>query len=192
MPSPLGHILAGTAVYLTGTRRESRSKLVLSVTLLGSLLPDFDFVPGVLIGDLRAFHHGISHSLALAALFGLSVFFLIPRREKDIALRVGVLAALSYASHVILDLVSVNEGTRGVPILWPLSDQQFGLELHLLGYFRYSDRSIWSVIRWDNISALSRELIVTGGLVLFILWRERRSTQRLGKYLPEVPHKKVR
>lgn len=191
MPSPLGHILAGTAVYLTGTRRGSRPRLILSVTLMGSILPDFDFVPGILIGDLRAFHHGASHSLALAALFGLSVFFFTPRRQRDIALRAGLLAASAYASHVLLDMVSVNPGTRGVPILWPLSDHQFGLELYLLGYFRYSDRSIWSVIRWDNISALSRELVVIGSLVLLLLWRERRSTQRLAEYLPEVPHKKV-
>jgi membrane-bound metal-dependent hydrolase YbcI (DUF457 family) len=192
MPSPLGHILAGTAVYLTGTRRESRSKLILSVTLLGSILPDFDFVPGILIGDLRAFHHGVSHSLALAVLFGLVVFFLTPWRQKAIARRAGILAASAYASHVVLDLVSVNPGTRGVPILWPLSDQQFGLELYLLGYFHYSDRGIWSVIRWDNVSAFSRELVVIGSLVLLLLWRERRSTQRLGAHVPEVPHTKVR
>jgi inner membrane protein len=176
MPSPLGHILAGTAVYLIGTRRGSRSRLILSATLLGSILPDFDFLPGIWIGDLRAFHHGVSHSLAFAVLFGLLVFFFTPRREKDIALRAGILAAAAYASHVILDLVSVNEGTRGVPMLWPLSDQQFGLKLHLLGYFHYSDRSIWSVIRWDNVSALSRELVVIGSLVLLLLWGERRST----------------
>src|SRR5919198_474018 len=176
MPSPLGHILAGIAVCLIGTRKGSRSRLILSATLLGSILPDFDFLPGIWIGDLRAFHHGVSHSLALAVSFGLLVFFFTPRREKDSALRAGILAAAAYASHVILDLVSVNEGTRGVPMLWPLSDQQFGLELHLLGYFYYSDRSLWSVIRWDNVSALSRELVVIGSLVLLLLWRERRST----------------
>jgi membrane-bound metal-dependent hydrolase YbcI (DUF457 family) len=161
------------------------------VTLLGSILPDFDFVPGILIGDLRAFHHGVSHSLALAVLFGLLVFFFTPRRQKDIALRAGIVAASAYASHIILDLVNVNPGTRGMPVLWPLSDQQFGINLHLMGYFYYSDRSIWSVIRWDNVPALSRELVVIGSLVLLLLWRERRSTQRLVARMPEVPHTKV-
>ena len=192
MPSPLGHLLAGIAVYLTGTQRGSRSGLILSVTLLGSILPDCDFLPGILIGDLRAFHHGVSHSLALAVLFGLLIFFFSPRQKRDIALRAGILAASAYASHVILDLVSVNPGTRRVPMLWPLSAQQFGLELYLLGYFHYSDRGIWSVIRWDNISALSRELVVLGSLVLLLLWRERRSTLRLTAHIREVPHKKVR
>jgi len=162
------------------------------VTLLGSILPDCDFLPGILIGDLRAFHHGVSHSLALAVLFGLLIFFFSRRREKGIGLRAAILAASAYASHVILDLVSVNPGTRGVPMLWPLSAQQFGLELHLLGYFHYSDLSMWSVIRWDNVSAFSRELVVIGSLVLLLLWKERRSTQRLAAHIPEVLHKKVR
>jgi len=179
MPSPLGHLLAGTAVYLTGTRRESRPRLTLPVTLLGSILPDFDFVPGMLIGDLRAFHHGMSHSLALALLFGLAVFFFTPRREKNLAAHAGILAAAAYASHVILDLVNVYEGTRGVPILWPLSDRKFGVNLHLLGYLHYSDSGIRDVIRWGNVSALARELVVLGSLVLLLLWRERRSSQRL-------------
>ena len=181
MPSPVGHILAGTAVYLTGTRIESRTKIVLAITLFGSILPDFDFLPGIWIGNLRAFHHGVSHSLAFAVLFGMLTFFFARWRRKDLALCIGILAASAYASHVLLDLVSVNEGTRGVPILWPLSDRSFGLNLQLLGYFHYGkiDRGIWSIVRWDNLSAISLELMVFGTPTLFLLWRERRSAQKL-------------
>jgi membrane-bound metal-dependent hydrolase YbcI (DUF457 family) len=188
MPSPVGHILAGTAVYLAGRGRESRSRVMLVITLLGTIVPDFDFLPGILIGDLPAFHHGASHSLAFAVLFGVIVFLFIRRRHKDIAVRIGLLAAAAYASHVLLDLVSVNEGARGVPILWPLSDHQFGFNLHLLGHFRYSDtyRGIWTVIRWDNLSALSRELVVIGSLPLLLFWRARRSTQQRAKRMSEA------
>ena len=178
MPSPVGHILAGTAVYLAGTKKESRSRLILVITCLAGILPDFDFLPGLLIGRFSAFHHGISHSLTFALFFTLLVFFVVERVDKDIAGQAAILAGLSYALHVILDFVGVNEGTRGVPILWPLSDQRFGLNLYLLGYFYYSDRGIWSVIRWDNIPALLRELLVIGSPVLLLLWLERRSTQR--------------
>jgi inner membrane protein len=189
MPSPVGHLLAGTAVYLTVTKKESRSRLILAVTLLGSILPDFDFLPGILIGDLRAFHHGISHSLTFAVLFGALVFFLAERVQKDIAAQAAILAGLSYALHVILDFVAVNEGTRGVPILWPLSDQKFGISLHLLGYFHYSDRGIWSVIRWDNAPALLRELLVIGSPVLLLLWRERRRNRSVFKRpKPKISH----
>jgi membrane-bound metal-dependent hydrolase YbcI (DUF457 family) len=153
--------------------------MMLAITLFGSILPDFDFLPGILIGDLRAFHHGVSHSLALAVLFGLVVFFFIRGRHTEVAVRAGLLAAAAYASHVLLDLVGVNDGTRGVPIIWPLSDHQFGLNLQLLGYFHYGTLhpGIWSVIRWENVSALSRELLVIGSLPLLLFWRERRSTR---------------
>jgi membrane-bound metal-dependent hydrolase YbcI (DUF457 family) len=192
MPSPVGHILAGAAVYLTGTRRESRTKIVLAITLFGSILPDFDFLPGILTGNLGAFHHGASHSLAFAVLFGLLTFFFVRPRYKDLALRIGILAASAYASHVLLDLVSVSEGARGVPILWPLSDQQFGLDLQLLGHFHYSTtyRGIWTVIRWDNLPALSLELVMIGIPALFLLWRERRSTLRLVKPTPKPIRKR--
>jgi membrane-bound metal-dependent hydrolase YbcI (DUF457 family) len=175
MPSPVGHILGGAAVYLAGTRREVRSGKVLVITLLASILPDFDFLPGILIGDMRAFHHGISHSLAAAVLFGGLVFLFKKWRQADMALLMGLLAASSYASHVLLDLVSVNDGARGVPVLWPLSNRYFGVNLGLLGFFRYGPISegVWSIIRWDNLSPLFRELIIVGSLVIVFLWKER-------------------
>jgi membrane-bound metal-dependent hydrolase YbcI (DUF457 family) len=179
MPSPLGHILGGAAVYLAGTKREFRSRVMLVMILVGSVAPDFDFLPGIFIGDVRAFHRGVSHSLALAVAFGVLAFFFSWKHQKDLALRIGMLAALAYASHIFLDLISVNEGARGVPILWPASSHQFGFNLDLLGFFHYGPIShgIWSVIRWDNVSAFSRELIVLGCVVMICLWRERRSSQ---------------
>ena len=74
MPSPVGHILGGAAVYLAGVRKEDRSRAIMGVVLLGSILPDFDFLPGYFFAKLSTYHHGISHSLTFAALFGLAVF----------------------------------------------------------------------------------------------------------------------
>jgi membrane-bound metal-dependent hydrolase YbcI (DUF457 family) len=185
MPSPVGHILAGAAVYVAGTRRESRSGKVLVITLLGSILPDFDFLPGIAIGDMRAFHHGISHSLAMAVVFGGLVFLFSRWLRRDMALLVGFLAASAYASHVLLDLVSVNHGARGVPVLWPLSDQYFGFNSGLLGFFRYGpiSQGIWSIIRWDNLSPLFRELIIVGSLVIVFLWKGRISSCGCSKWV---------
>ena len=175
MPSPIGHILGGAVVYLAGTTKGSRSNFILGMTLFASIAPDFDFLPGILIGDLRAFHHGISHSLTSAVMFGFFVFLMSRRRHGELAVLTGILAGSAYASHVILDLVSVNEGARGVPILWPLSDRYFGFNLGLLGFFRYGaiSEGIWSIVRWDNLSPLFRELIFVGSLVMVFLWKGR-------------------
>jgi membrane-bound metal-dependent hydrolase YbcI (DUF457 family) len=185
MPSPVGHILAGAAVHLAGTRNGTRSKLVFVLTLLASIAPDLDFLPGLLIGQMGAFHHGISHSFTFAVLIGFCIFYVVERVQKDIAGRAAVLASLSYASHVVLDFLGVNEGTRGVPLLWPVSGQKFGLSLHLFGYFQYSDRGIWSVIRWNNVSAILRELLVVGVPLLFLVWGRRHSL----KAVPEESRK---
>ena len=176
MPSPVGHILGGAAVYLAASRGEYRSRAVLGVTLLSSILPDFDFLPGILIGDPSAFHHGISHSLTVAVFVGSLVFFFGRRLHTKIAVQTATLAALAYFFHIVLDAVSVNEGTRGVPILWPWSDRQFGINLHLFGFFHHGGlyRGIWSIVRWDNLPALIREISVLGIPVLILfLWQKR-------------------
>jgi membrane-bound metal-dependent hydrolase YbcI (DUF457 family) len=177
MPSPVGHILGGATLFLAGTNREYRSKVMFSVIFLGSVLPDFDFLPGILIGHPAAFHHGISHSLTFAALFGVLIFFIVCRFEnKKIAVRAGILAGLAYASHLALDLVSVNEGARGIPIIWPISSDRFGVNLQLFGHFHHGRlaQGIWSVVRWENLTALSREVTVLGVPLLLLFWRERR------------------
>jgi membrane-bound metal-dependent hydrolase YbcI (DUF457 family) len=145
---------------------------VLVLTLLSSIAPDFDFLPGTLLGDMRAFHHGISHSLGFALLFGILMLLAARRWVSGDAARVSLLAVFAYSSHVLLDLVNVNEGTRGVPLFWPLSTEQLGFSLHLFGRFRYRDLSdgTWSVARWDNLWPVACELAVLGTLVL-IVWR---------------------
>jgi membrane-bound metal-dependent hydrolase YbcI (DUF457 family) len=175
MPSPVGHILGGAAVYLAAARKQDRSSMALGLTLLGSILPDFDFFPGLFIGKLSAYHHGISHSLTFAVLFAAAVFMLAERMQNKVASRAAILAGLGYASHVILDFLGAREGTRGVPIFWPLSDKSFGLNLGLLGSFYFADSGIWSVVRRDNAPALLRELLLIGSPVLFLLWKERGS-----------------
>lgn len=174
MPSPLGHILAGAAVYVAANRSGNRSRVMLGMTLFASVLPDFDFLPGILIGHPAAFHHGVSHSLAFALLFGMAMFlvihcFLGSKRAGSAA----VLVVLAYASHVMLDLVSASQGTSGVPILWPLSNEQFGINLNLFAHFHHGGfkHGIWSVVLWDNVRALASELFVLGIPVLFLLWR---------------------
>lgn len=174
MPSPVGHLLGGAAVYLAASRKEDRSRFTLGAALFGSILPDFDFFPGLFVGKLSTYHHGISHSLMFAILFGAVVLIIARHAQKNNPARAAIIAGLSYASHVILDFLGANEGTRGVPMLWPFWNEKFGVDLGLLGHFRYSDSGIWSVIRWDNIPALLREFFLIGTPVLLLLWREQR------------------
>lgn len=173
MPSPIGHLLAGAAVYTGGTNRDTRSTALLAIALVGSMVPDLDFVPGILIGNMREFHHGISHSLAFAVLFGGVIFALVHAMDRALANRAAAFAFLAYASHVVLDFVSVNTGTLGVPLLWPLSEGQIGVNLRLFGYFRYDTSGIAGVLHWKNLMPFSRELLILGSVVVLLLRKER-------------------
>jgi hypothetical protein len=174
MPSPIGHLLGGAAVYLAGTNREDRSRVTLATTLLGSILPDFDFLPGILIGRPAAFHHGVSHSLAFAVLFGSLAFaFLYRNWPKKIAWRAVLLGTVAYAFHIALDAVSTYDA---VPIMWPLSNVKTGTDLNLFGHFHHGglEQGIWSVVRWDNLPTVTRELATLGIPVLMLfLWKKR-------------------
>jgi inner membrane protein len=194
MPSPVGHILIGAAVHLAGTRRKFRSRTTLAITLLGSIVPDLDFLPGILIGKMGAFHHGISHSLTLAILFGVLVFLFVRPVDKAIAVRTSMLAAVAYASHVGLDFIGVNEGTRGVPIFWPLTDEKFGLSLNLFGHFRWGDirEGLGTIIRWENVVPILREIMICGTAVLLLLWRDRRSSWKSRSIVPQQSPKSSR
>jgi inner membrane protein len=194
MPSPVGHILIGAAVHLAGTTRKCRSRTMLPITLLGSIVPDLDFLPGILIGKMGAFHHGISHSLTFAILFGVLVFLIVRGVDKAMALRTSMLAAFAYASHVGLDLIGVNEGTRGVPIFWPLTDEKFGLSLNLFGHFRWGDirEGLTTIIRWDNVVPVLREMVICGTVVLLLLWQDRRLSWKSRSVGPEQSRRSSR
>ena len=182
MPSPVAHLLSGGIVYLTGGSAKQRSRLVLGATILGSIVPDFDFLPGIVIGDPPAFHHGVSHSLGFALLFGAVVFLALRYFQySDIATRAALMAASAYGFHAVLDAVSVNEGAKSVPLLWPLSSREFGINLHLFGHFHHDGLAdgLWSVVRRENLAALARELSVMGApLLLLLLWRSRRDRSK--------------
>jgi inner membrane protein len=180
MPSPVGHLFAGTIVYLAATRRTRRSAAVLAVALCGALAPDLDFVPGIAIGNMRAFHHGISHSIVFALLFGVATFLVAARWcDRTLALLLSMVATAAYGSHVFLDFISVNPGAKGVPLVWPLSHRQFGVNLHLFGHFRYTDirDGLWSVVRSENLYPFVRELAILGGLAGALFLSERIATR---------------
>jgi hypothetical protein len=174
MPSPIGHILGGAALYLAGATPQNRSNATLAVTLAGSIVPDFDFLPGILIGHPAAFHHGVSHSLAFALLFGAIVFVCFRYYgQKKIATRAALLGGLAYAFHIALDALSAYQA---VPMMWPLSNVKFGIDLSIFGKFDHErlENGIWSVLRWDNLPAVTREFTILGTPVVFLfLWRER-------------------
>jgi inner membrane protein len=124
MPSPIGHTLAGCTVALAVIPPGMpQAWEAWAWCLISANLADVDFIPGLLMGNLRAFHRGASHSL-LAAL-GVAVLGAALWTESSIPwLTRALLIFLTYGSHVGLDGLTPG---RGVLLGWPFSRRRFRL-----------------------------------------------------------------
>lgn len=109
MPSPFGHTLAGLCGFMMAQKHLGSHRRVLLLT--GSVglanLPDIDFYPGLLRGDLSSFHHQATHSLAAVVIVSLLVGGLASRWALK-WFRWAIWGGSLYLSHVVLDLL-VND-----------------------------------------------------------------------------------
>ena len=125
MPS-IGHLAVGLAASRLTRPPSGVTSLVWSGGLCAAaLLPDADVVAFTLGIPYRAplGHRGASHSLAVAAAFGLVCAIVARWRGEPLALRIGFLFALVMATHGLLD--ALTDGGLGAALAWPFSDQRF-------------------------------------------------------------------
>ena len=140
MPSPIAHIAAG---YIAGRK----IKLNIWICVLFSILPDFDFLPGILLKDPAEWHGAFSHSLIGLFIFGFVVYWItFLFNHANTALKFSFFSMLIYASHVIMDFFTYG---RGIMLLWPLH-KRFVSPLSLFIGLRWSDHSasiyhLWTI-----------------------------------------------
>lgn len=183
MASPIGHGLVGlAAVRLApgGARRVPVWWYALAVLLAN--LPDFDFLPGILIHDAGRFHRGASHSLLAAGVVGV-IAGLLARRARLAAWRFGAACAALYASHLVVDFFSEDPvAPVGQPLFWPLSLRVISPWTPFLGVSHDGTGLgdfIASVLTGANALVIGREVAVLAP-ILALAWlygarRERRS-----------------
>ncbi len=94
---------------------------------------DFDFLPGLLVGDANRYHHFASHSIFAALLFGFLVALAVVGRYKH-PLKLGVVSAIIYATHLLLDFFTGDaRAPYGIPLFWPISDEHFIASFTIFG-----------------------------------------------------------
>lgn len=124
MATPVGHTLAGAALWALADRKKRVS--VLSGVLLAAVFsnwPDIDYLFGFWVGYPNRYHHMATHSLVFAAGTGLAVagvLMLMKRPVGEIRFY-GVWTAVLTGSHLLLDWVTIDRSRPyGIQLFWPL------------------------------------------------------------------------
>ena len=174
MATPLGHSLVAGIFYLL--RDDPRDKVVpcLLFFLLFANAPDLDFLPGLLLGEISRFHHGISHSLGFGILFtGIVCGVMVSLRwlPKDRAFYWFVMGYFLYLSHLLVDSLTLDNGyPYGMPIFWPFSDAYFNVPFYFFPNVLHGP----GAISWHNLTVAFRETWVFGPAILFLLYARRK------------------
>ncbi|MFN2432655.1 MAG: metal-dependent hydrolase [Gemmatimonadota bacterium] len=182
MATPIGHSLAGAAVYAFSGRpvRPPRRDLLVACVILANA-PDLDFLPGLLAGDPGRYHQGVTHSLVAApAAAAIGAAFLAWR---GVSLRTGfVLLAFAYVSHLALDFFGGSDSNPpfGVPLLWPFSDVRLASPVPLVMGVRHEVEGsslnwLLSLFNLFNLVSIALEVALTAPLIwLGVRLRRRR------------------
>ncbi|HWP91069.1 MAG TPA: metal-dependent hydrolase [Thermodesulfobacteriota bacterium] len=185
MATPIGHSLAGLAVYGLLSPRNSRIQLsLILLCVFMANIPDFDFLPGILKGKPALYHQGITHSIGFAltvSLVATVVYRAISKRWSFSS--VFILCFFSYLSHLIIDFFSpdAERPPFGIPIFWPFSDDYFVSPVSVFLGVRHASATHASTVEWirgivdsHNLVAIALEVILIIPLILFgRLYRKR-------------------
>lgn len=159
----------GYVIYKLSNRQDNEadgigplffSRLFLVITVL-SLLPDFDAVPGILMGNLGRFHNNGSHSFFVGITIAL-LGALIMRWVKGEKYQYWFLLIFScYGLHIVMDFFTYG---RGVMVFWPLSTKRYLSPILLFYGLHWSD-GIFSIKHfWTLLNETGFVLLVLLGL----------------------------
>ncbi len=180
MPSPVGHALGGLVV--SGRLGWDWSGVLLVIFIAN--LPDLDFLPGALVGDLNRYHHMGSHSVFAAVLCGVCFWWVGARWQSYFRLspqRLAMSATLVYLSHLALDSITIDRvAPHGMQLWWPFSEQYVIAPITFLVNVDHGGlgdslfAAIGSIFSWHNLGAIGLEVVLILPLVLLIKWYSRR------------------
>ena len=166
MCSPVGHSLAGYALYLACNKN---CKLIgdwkkIILYFFAANAPDLDLIPGIFLGDANRFHHGISHTLGFSLLFALCMY-MMPRfrTKKDFAIFFSL-----YFGHVVIDFLSGDTSSPfGVMLFWPFTQKYFISSFSLFSDIHHLFLS--DLFDLHNIRAIVREITIFSPLIVLLI-----------------------
>jgi len=188
MASPVGHTLAALIGYVaTVDIQDSKPEYgKLAIYVLAANLADFDFLPGIFLGDPGRFHHGITHSIGAAVIFGVIVWIIQRLRGQHSARMAVVLTAL-YGSHLLIDWMTADyRPPYGFPMLWPFSIEKYHFSVSIfINIERYQLFTLPTILH--NLYAMLIEIGILTPILFTIYYSVTVTIQRsrVGKEKPK-------
>ena len=186
MPSPVAHTLVGLSVGQWFEPEQGHDwRLWTAYIVFAANAPDLDFLAGWIGGDINAAHHGPSHSLAAALIFG-TLTTLVLRRWGLGWRPLFWGGTLVYASHVVLDMFCGGPDGTGIPLLWPWSSADLAAPWRPFAGILHGTRGdgigafLADLVSWYNVRMLAVEFALCFPCcALSYLWRRDRREARL-------------
>jgi len=181
MPSPIIHTTAGYLIYRYSRRMmspESQQALgplpiVLAITIVFAMLPDFDALLGLLVGNIGRYHNNGTHSLVVGLAVSLLIAGIMGLGKKSRFLPWFLLLLISYESHVILDYFT--NGSRGVMLFWPITAERFNPPIGLFHGVRWSA----GIYTSEHLLTVASESLMVLVIFLGIWFFEGRRRKRI-------------
>lgn len=165
MPTPIAHSLVGGIFYFIWKRKLPDRLWSIFLGLLFcvtySNLLDFDFMPGIIVGNLNRFHHGISHSIGFAVVIAF-VTGLVSNWKT------GAVSLILLLVHLFMDFSTGDTSAPyGIMFFWPFSSTYYISPISIFPAFP-KRASVADVVNPLNLKAYIYELILLGPLFIVI------------------------
>jgi inner membrane protein len=178
MATPVGHVIAGYAIY--GFTRAPKAKERMGLAFLAVIVafaPDLDMLPGLLVGKPALYHGGISHSLGIALLVSLGAAAILKLRGRGF-LAIFSLCFLAYSSHLLLDWLGPDgRPPFGIPIFWPISSETYLSPVPVLLGVRHASTADATIVEWlrgifslHNVAAIAVEVALVTPFFFLFRW----------------------
>lgn len=179
MPSPIGHSLIGLAIGSAALMQPCRPgelarklyglRWTLLLCMVLANLPDLDYVPGLLIGDMNRFHHHYTHTLGFALLAVAGVWLVGRGGRPHLGGRYLLLALVLLLSHLAADIMT-RDGSEpyGIMALWPIADTRVLSPVSLFPAFKKD--YFLQLFDPRNLRPVLFEILWCGGLLAAVWW----------------------
>jgi membrane-bound metal-dependent hydrolase YbcI (DUF457 family) len=138
-------------------------------------LPDIDYLPGALMGQLNAFHHEFTHTFGWIIAVAVATGLLWRKRERVGWTFFAFLFAAG-ASHLVADFFSDDDHPPyGIMALWPFTDRFYISSVSIFWSLR---KATWvDVFQWYNVRAALHEALLLAPVIVGVLARKRFATR---------------